>query len=503
MIRQLLNIFFFAAILPVGPAFAQSSSPQAQASAKPQSSPQRPNIIYIMADDLGYGDLGCYGQQMIHTPRLDRMAREGLRFTDHYAGHTVCRPSRLSLWTGKHVGHTGLIGNRSRNLSGNEATVARRLQQAGYATGGVGKWALGNVESAADIHNAGHPNNNGFDFWFGYLNQSNAHNYYPTFLWRNRTRVPLAGNVLMQDNPRARGRVSVVRQTYSHDVITDAALDFIRDSHQEPFLLHVHWTIPHANNEAGRVLGNGMEVPDLGRYAQRDWPEAEKGYAAMVEKMDTDVGRMLDLLAELQIDRRTLVLFTSDNGPHNEAGHTYEFFDSNGPLKGYKRSMHDGGIRVPLLAYWPGTIAPGRQSDHPSAAWDFLPTACELAGATPPDDIDGISYVPTLLGRTDQQAAHEYLYWASSEGATAVGMRQGPWKLVQYRSQSKPGRKAKSSKAGKQRPERDARQDWRLYDLDTDLGEETDVSARHPERVAAMLALLERDGLLSPVDTRE
>ena len=220
----------------------------------------RPNIIYIMTDDLGYGDLGCYGQKVIKTPNLDQMAAEGMRFTDHYAGHTVCRPSRLLLWTGQHVGHTGLIGNRPRSLTGMEKTVAKSLKAAGYRTGGVGKWALGNVNEPSEIDNDGHPNRNGFDYWFGYMNQGNAHNYYPPYLWENSKQVVLAGNVL-SDAPNARKRVSSKQVTYSHDKITDAAFNFIRRNQKHPFLLHIHWTIPHANNEGGRVNGDGMEIP--------------------------------------------------------------------------------------------------------------------------------------------------------------------------------------------------------------------------------------------------
>ncbi len=442
-----------------------------------------PNIIHIMTDDLGYGDLGCYGQEVVKTPNLDRMAAEGLKFTDYYAGHTVCRPSRLVLWTGKHVGHTGLIGNRDRKLTGTEPTVARLLQDAGYATGGVGKWALGNVDDPSEVDNPGHPNHNGFDSWFGYLNQGNAHNFYPPFLWDNREQFALSGNELMTDNPLARGRVSKSKVTYSHDVLTDRAFAFIRENRERPFLLHIHWTIPHANNEGGRVENDGMEIPDYGIYADRDWPNPEKGFAAMMTKMDADVGRLLSLLKELGIDERTLVLFTSDNGPHQEGNHQVEFFDSNGPLQGYKRSMHEGGIRVPMIARWPGTIEAGTVTDHPSAFWDYLPTACEIAGVEPPPGIDGISYLPTLLGKNAEQKKHEYLYWASSEGATSVGIRRGNWKLVKYRAGKK--------KAG----EDPAPDDWRLYDLSVDIGEANDLSADHPGRVEEMLAMVRKDEL--------
>ncbi len=457
-----------------------------------EKGPLRPNIIYIMTDDLGYGDLGCYGQQVIQTPNIDQMAKEGMKFTDHYAGHTVCRPSRLVLWLGQHVGHTGLTGNRPRSLSSKERTVARCLHDAGYATGGVGKWALGHVNDPSEIDNLGHPNRNGFDYWFGYLNQSNAHNFYPTFLWENDQQVTLPGNVI-GNYPAGRGRVSSKRVSYSHDFMTKAAFNFIRREKDNPFLLHIHWTIPHANNEGGRVHGDGMEVPDYGIYADKDWPNPEKGFAAMITRMDADVGRLIALLGELEIDEKTLVVFTSDNGPHNEGGHNHEFFNSNGDLKGFTRSMHEGGYRVPMIARWPGKIKPGAASTHASAFQDFLPTACELAGAEAPSGIDGISYLPTLLGKAEMQVKHEYLYCASLEGATSVGVRFGKWKLVQYRSPKRNRSKKKSTAS--QRPD-ESKPDWRLYDLSYDVGEENNVAGQHPGVVAEILALLKRDGLL-------
>jgi arylsulfatase A-like enzyme len=453
--------------------------------AEDKTNPARPNIIYIMVDDLGYGDLGCYGQKVIKTPNIDRLATEGMKFTDHYAGHTVCRPSRLVLWLGMHVGHTGLTGNRPRSLTSKEKTVARLLKDAGYATGGVGKWALGNVNNPAEIDNPGHPNRNGFDYWYGYMNQGNAHNYYPTFLWENDKQVTLPGNVI-DPTPKSRGRVSSKRVSYSHDFMTKAALGFVERNKDKPFLLHIHWTIPHANNEGGRVKGDGMEVPDYGIYTAKDWPNPEKGFAAMISRMDADVGRLMTLLKQLNLDKKTLVVFTSDNGPHQEGGHKHEFFNSNGNLTGYKRSMHEGGIRVPMIARWPGKIAPGTVSNHPSGFYDFLPTACELAGAEPPQNIDGISYLPTLLGREDQQKKHEYLYCASQEGTTSVGVRYGNWKLVKYRS----------ANAGKRKRRVDDSLGWRLYNLTEDIGEKNDLAKKHPEIVRKILNLLKRDALL-------
>ncbi len=413
---------------------------------------QRPNIIYIMPDDLGYGDLGCFGQETIQTPNLDRMAADGIRLTDFYAGTTVCRPSRLVLWTGKHSGHTAISSNAQYVLPPGEITVARLLHKAGYATGGVGKWALGNTE------NSGHPNDQGFDFWFGYLDQSEAHNYYPEYLWRNREKVPLAGN---REGPER--LVSTERTTYSHDVMTDEAFEFIRRSvsDDKPFLLHMHWTIPHANNQGGRATGDGMEVPDYGIYADKDWPSTERGQAAMITRMDGDVGRLLSLLKELEIDKNTLVLFTSDNGPHSEGGHDHKFFDANGPLRGYKRDLYEGGIRVPTIAWWPGVIQPGRVSDEPLAFYDFLPTACEVAGVDPPADTDGISFLPLLQGRP--QRSHEYLFWAYGD---KLAVRSGRWKVV------RPGKKAA----------------WELYDLQEDLGEQKNLAEQHPDVLKKLIA---------------
>ena len=415
---------------------------------------KRPNIIYIMCDDLGYGDLGCYGQKRIATPAIDRLAEQGMKFTAHYSGHTVCRPSRLSLWTGKHTGHTAISANSTYVFRPADVTVAELVHGAGYATGGVGKWAMGGDGTT------GHPNENGFDFWMGYLDQGAAHNYYPEFLWRNGEKVPLPGN---EEGPKK--RVSVKRVTYSHDRMTEAALEFIRRERQGPFLLHVHWTIPHANNEGGRATGDGLEVPDHGVYADREWPEPEKGYAAMNGRMDRDVGRIVALLEELDIARRTLVVFTSDNGPHHEGRHQHTFFDSNGPLRGYKRDLYEGGIRVPLLAWWPGTIQAGSVTDHPSAFWDFLPTACELAGVAPPDGIDGLSYVPTLLDRPEGQKKHDYLYWRFRG---KVALRRGKWKGV---------------RTGRSRP-------LELYDLEKDVGEEHDLAGSHPDVVSRLEKLM-------------
>ena len=411
----------------------------------------KPNVIYIMADDLGYGDLGCYGQKRIQTPSLDRMAAEGLRFTDYYAGSTVCAPSRCVLMTGLHTGHCQVRNNLEvqpmgqRPLRPGTTTVARLLKQAGYATALVGKWGLGGPGST------GAPDQQGFDYFFGYLCQRHAHNYYPEFLFRNAERVPLAGNKVAKPREDGAG-MAVERGQYAPDLCADEAIKFVEDNKERPFFLYFSPTLPHANNEAGN---QGMEVPSLGEYAGLDWPEPQKGHAAMISRLDADVGRLLAKLKELGLDEQTVVFFTSDNGPHQEGGADPNFNDSNGPLRGIKRDLHDGGIRVPLIVRWPGKIRPGTETGLPSASWDFLPTACELAGIEPPADIDGISYLPTLLGDDIRQKKHEYLYWEYG-GVRAV--RMGKWKAV--------GNPRGSG--------------LELYDLEADLGESQNVAATIP-----------------------
>ena len=422
--------------------------------------PARPNIIWIMCDDLGYGDLGCFGQKTMATPRLDQLAREGMRFTDFYAGCTVCRPSRLSLWTGKHMGHTPISSNANYHFKPEDVTVAELLKDAGYRTGGVGKWAMGGVETS------GFPLKNGFDFWMGYLDQGEAHNYYPTHLWRNGQKYPLAGNVL-SDHPASRGRVASRKVTWSHPVMTEQAFGFIRENREQPFLLHVHWTIPHANNEGGRVHGDGMEVPDYGPYEDREWKNTSKGQAAMVTWMDRDVGRLVDLLRELKIDHRTLVVFTSDNGPHSEGGHKHEIFDANGPLRGFKRDLYEGGIRVPTIAWWPGVVEPGTTCSEPLAFWDFLPTACELAGVKTPEGLDGFSFVNALSGKP--QRSHDYLYWKYGK---KEAVRSGQWKLIR----TSPGKPVE------------------LYDLKADPGEQRDVADGYQEEVKRLRGYMAKAG---------
>ena len=433
-------------------------------SPEPESAARKPNIVLIVADDLGYGDLGVYGQQEIRTPNLDRMAAEGLRFTDYYAGSTVCAPSRSSLMTGLHTGHTPIRGNKEVRPMGQHpiadevVTVAEVLKTAGYATGLIGKWGLGGPDSS------GIPNRQGFDYFFGYLCQRHAHNYYPEFLFRNEERVPLKNK--LPEPVRADGAgMAAEKNEYSHDLLAAEAAAFVERRRQQPFFLYLALTIPHANNEARE---KGMEAPELGAYAEKDWPEPQKGHAAMISRMDADIGRLLAKIRELGLDEQTVVFFTSDNGPHREGGNDPHFNDSNGPLRGIKRDLYEGGIRVPLIARWPGKIEAGRTTGHVSAFWDFLPTLAGIAGAETPAGLDGISMEPTLFSQDGQQR-HERLYWEFHEGRSSKqAVRLGKWKGVRLSPEGP----------------------LELYDLAADIGETVNVAADRPEIVAAIESYL-------------
>ncbi|MBL7186234.1 MAG: arylsulfatase [Phycisphaerae bacterium] len=418
-----------------------------------------PNIIFILADDLGYGDLGCYGQTSIKTPNIDQLAEEGMKFTDHYAGSTVCAPSRCCLMTGLHTGHALIRANGNVPLRPSDVTVAELLKEAGYTTGIIGKWGLGEPETT------GIPNKQGFDYWFGYLNQRHAHNYYPSYLWRNEEKYVLKNKVnhVVGGRDRTPGGVATTRVEYSHDLCAKEALQFVERNKDKPFFLYLPFTIPHANNEAGN---KGMEVPSFGQYADKDWPEPQKGHAAMITRMDGDIGKLMALLKKLGLDKNTVVMFSSDNGPHKEGGADPAFFKSSGPLKGYKRALYEGGIRVPFIARWPGRIKAGSVSNHASAFWDFLPTCCELAGADVPEGVDGISMVPALLGRSRRQKKHELFYWEFHEQGKKQAVRMGNWKGVRLNVAKKPDGLIE------------------LYDLKNDIGERNNVANRHPEIVA-------------------
>jgi arylsulfatase A-like enzyme len=427
----------------------------------------RPNILFILADDLGYGDLGCYGQKQIQTPNLDRLAAEGRRFTDFYAGSTVCAPSRCVLMTGKHVGHALIRGNAKTNLRPDDVTVAEVLKGAGYDTGLIGKWGLGHEGSD------GVPTRQGFDSFFGYLDQTHAHNYYPTFLMRGERREPLR-NVVPNEGSVGQG-VASRRVDYSHDLFAREALEFVDRHKDRPFFLYLALTTPHANNEAGN---KGMEVPDLGPYKDRDWAEPEKGHAAMITRMDADLGRLFDRLKSDGIDERTIVFFSSDNGPHREGGHDPDASDSNGPLRGTKRDMYEGGIRVPMIVRWPGHVPAGTVSHHVGYFGDVMATLAELAGVSPPPGLDSLSFLPAILGHEGEQKAHDYLYWEFYEQGSAQAVRMGDWKAIRKPMLTGP---------------------IALYDLKTDLGEQTDVAREHPDVVARAAAIMAEAHTPSPL----
>jgi len=421
----------------------------------------KPNIIFILADDLGYGDLGCYGQTKIKTPSLDKLASEGMRFTDFYAGSTVCAPSRCALMTGLHTGHAWIRGNGHQALRAGDVTVAELLKQAGYHTGLIGKWGLGNENTS------GVPQRKGFDEFAGYLDQVHAHDYYTSYLWRYDPRTGFDGQQMLYENLAGK------KGLYTHDMFATAALNFVRinkpDSSNKyhPFFLYLAYTIPHANNEEGSRSGNGMQVPTDAPYSSEPWPQTEKNKAAMITRLDSDVGRLIDKLKELRIDDSTIIFFSSDNGPHNEGGVDPKFFQSSGSLRGIKRDLYEGGIRVPLIVRWPGKIKASQVNPEPWAFWDFLPTAAALGGAETPTKIDGISMVPALLGQTSTNR-HESLYWEFHERGFQQGIRAGDWKAV--------------------RPQAD--EPLELYDLKTDLGEKKNVAGEHPEVVAQMERLM-------------
>lgn len=425
-----------------------------------ETNKKSPNIIFILADDLGYGDVGCFGQEKIQTPRLDQMAREGIRFTQAYAGSTVCAPSRYSLMTGMHQGHAYIRGNTSIvdsvrvPLRKEDVTIAELLQDAGYTTCLIGKWGLG------ENGTTGAPNAKGFDEFFGYTDQYLAHNYFPDKLWRNDVEIAISGNIMQSPNVCSRC------ETYVQHLFTEEALKFIRRPHQNPFFLYLAYTLPHANNEAGRVREHGMEIPSDAPYSDRPWPAAQRSHAAMISLLDHDVGILLDTLRQQGIAENTLVLFSSDNGPHAEGGANPSFFNSTGGLRGIKRDLYEGGIRVPTLAWWPETIAPTTVSNHVWAFWDFFPTAAELANIDCPP-CDGLSFVPTLKGQTEHQKEHDYLYWEFHERAFKQAVRIGRMKAIRN---------------GKNAP-------IELYDLERDPGETNDLAQAFPHLVDHAAAL--------------
>jgi arylsulfatase A-like enzyme len=410
-----------------------------------------------MADDLGYGDLGVYGQQQIRTPHIDRLAEEGIRFTQAYAGATVCAPSRCSVMTGLHGGHCRIRDNIPHEiwLRPDDLTLAELLKQAGYETGGVGKWSLGNPGSW------GIPLYQGFDYYYGHLNQDQAHFYYPDYLWENDQVMLLDEVVIIDDVGKIRGNRGGQKTLYTHDLFTEKALAFIDRSWEDPFFLYLCYTIPHFSDYP-RDSPDHFIVPSDEPYSDEDWPQVSKNYAAMITRMDRDVGRIMGKIKDLGIDSNTIVFFTSDNGPYDGSTiHSVEFFDSNGPLRGVKRDVYEGGIRVPFIARWPSKISAGQVSNQVVAFWDVMPTLAELVGLPVPAGIDGISMLPALLGQPQQD--HEYLYfdYGHVRNVYKQAVRWGDWKGV---------------RVGVGSP-------IELYDLQRDVGETTDLASEHPEIV--------------------
>jgi arylsulfatase A-like enzyme len=431
--------------------------------------PLKPNIIFVLADDLGYGELGCFGQKVIQTPNLDRMAKEGRKMTRFYSGNTVCAPSRAVLMTGLHNGHATIRGNldpwaEGASLRATEPTVAKVLKQAGYRTACVGKWGLGTEK------NEGHPDKQGFDEFFGFLTHKHAHNHFPDFLWRGREKVVLKNEVRsLSDNPDDPKGVTTKAVEYADDLFAEESLRFVERSKDAPFFLYHSMTIPHANNEAAAVSKNGNEVPDEGSYKDRPWNTPQRGHAAMVERLDGFVGRLLDRLRELGIAEKTLVIFSSDNGHHREGGEgPGDIFNKSGPLRGMKRDLTEGGIRVPTIAWWPGRVPADSESTHVAYFGDVLSSAAELAGVPVPEGRDGISFVPDILGK-NSQATHGHLYWEFHErGFSQAVLMDGRWKAIRMRSMDAP---------------------VEIYDVVEDVGESRNVAESRPDVLARAVAL--------------
>lgn len=420
---------------------------------------EKPNVIYILADDLGYGDLSIYGQEKFKTPNIDRIGNEGLKFTDHYSGNTVCTPSRAVLMTGKHPGNCfvrGNVPNEAIELDPKWTVLPEIFKEAGYATGAYGKWGLGQTNLGGNKN----PQTHGFDEFVGWKSQTIAHTYYPSTYVHNGKEIPLK------------------KGTYVHDLIMEKAFEFIEKNAKakKPFFCYIPTAVPHAAMHAPKELHEKWQKvfpqfdKKVGKYGAKgeycpDVKNPIAGFAAMMENLDNQIGHMLDMLKKLGVDDNTIIIFTSDNGAHKEGGHDPNFWNSTGGLKGYKRVMHEGGIRTPMLVRWPKHIKAGRVSDHISAFWDVLPTACELVGTKVPSDTDGISFLPELKG--EKQPKHKYLYFEFTTGKQqklhSQAVRFGKWKM--YKLANKP---------------------MQLYDLEKDPYEKNDISKKHPDLISEM-----------------
>lgn len=427
--------------------------------------PRQPNIIFILADDLGYGDVGYQGQQKIHTPNIDQMAADGMRFSYCYAGATVCAPSRASFMTGLHTGHTPIRGNRGFKPEGqfplpdSSLTIATVLQSHGYVTGDFGKWGLGYPGSA------GTPNKKGFADFFGYNCQTLAHNYYPDHLWANAEKIELPGNMPATARSSGSSTAGSSNRVYSADLIHQHALQFIQANKDHPFFLWLSYTLPHAE----------LQVPHdsvYENYVAQFHDTLRAAYAAMVSRLDRYVGEVRKQVQALGIANNTLILFSSDNGPHREGGNDPAYFNSSGSLRGIKRDLYEGGIREPFVAVWPGTIRPGASSERPFAFWDLFPTFERVADIPVTKNIDGYSILPLLEGHPEKAKQHDYFYWEFHENGGRQAVRWGKWKGVRLKVNTI------------------ADPHIELYDLEKDPRETTDIATQHPDIVKHIKELM-------------
>ncbi len=449
---------------------------------------RRPNVIFIMADDLGWGELGCYGQKIIRTPNIDALSRQGMRFTQFYSGNAVCAPSRCCLMTGMHPGHAYIRDNGNPKdleelkakydwvypgqhpIPEDTVTLSGLFKKAGYATGAMGKWGLGNVGTTGD------PARHGFDLFYGYYCQAHAHNHYPKFVWRNQQKEFLTGN-----NDELNGQV------YTQDRFVEEAVAFLQQHKSEPFFLYLPFIVPHLSIQApeSAVAEYRNQIPEeeYKHTAYLKHPTPRAGYAGMVSHMDAGIGIILAKLKELGLEDDTIVVFTSDNGATYDrlGGTDSEYFHSAGSLRGLKGSLYEGGIRVPMIVRWPNRIQAGTETDWVGAHWDFLPTLCELTGLDAPKNIDGLSFAPLLRGQS--QTPHEFMYWESPGYGSQQVARMKNWKAV--RQQMGPAKR-------KRQPIK-----TELYDLGSDPNETTDVAAQHPDIVRQLETLMQQQHIPS------
>jgi len=432
---------------------------------------KRPNIILINADDLGYAGLGCYGQELILTPNIDKMAGEGMRFTDFYSPNTVCCPSRTGLILGMHPGHAPIRDNSTPHTENfgermdswpeelwppKLPTLGRVMKDAGYKTAQFGKLEVGIPMEEGKM------TEHGWDYWFGFKGTGAAFQYYPKVLWKNDKKITYPEN-----EPDSISRPGIVgnKGTYSEELFINEIENYIRENRDSTFFIYFPTQIPHGRSPRD---GDEIQLPEIGQYASRDWTHLEKLYAACVSRLDSDVGRILSLLKELDIEENTVILFTSDNGDENSYYKFTDRFHATGPLKGKKRYLYEGGIRIPMIAYWPGKIAPGTESDIPAAGWDFMSTLADLANVSPPSHTDGISLVPILTGNDSELEKRDYLYWEFHWGKQQA-VRFGKYKGIRIGGTKEP---------------------IELYDLSTDLGENNNIAGEHPDLVNKVDSLM-------------